>query len=87
MYLYAYAVHEEYGEFPKEMTWNHFKDGGKFATINFEKPIYDEIMDWYIKTIHEAESEKEFLPTYNWFYCNVLCNYRNSCEYSLEKRG
>jgi hypothetical protein len=37
MYLYAYAVHEEYGEYPKEMTWHHFKDGGKLATIPFKK--------------------------------------------------
>lgn len=87
MYLYAHAVKQNYGDFPKEMTWNHFKDEGKLATIDFEESIYDEIMDWYIKTIHEAENEKEFLPTYNWFYCNVLCNYRNSCEYQLENRG
>lgn len=81
MYLYAYAVHEEYGEYPKEMTWNHFKDGGKFATIPFIQKEYEESLDWFRQTLTEIEKEEAFEPHEDFFYCNTLCNFRRSCEY------
>jgi hypothetical protein len=83
MYLYAHAVNQIYGEFPKEMTWNLFKDGGKFATIPFIEKEYKEIMEWFDKVISEIESEKEFDPHEDYFYCHNLCNFRNCCEFKL----
>lgn len=81
MYLYCYAVHQIYGEYPKEMTWNHFKDGGKFATIPFIKKEYDEVMQWFRDTLAIIEKEEEFKPSEDFFYCSTLCNFRKSCEY------
>ena len=81
MYLYAYAVHEEYGEYPKEMTWHHFKDGGKLATIPFKKKEYDDSLDWFRETLREIEKEEDFEPNEDYFYCANLCNFRKSCEY------
>lgn len=81
MYLYSYAVMEKYGEFPKEITWNHFKDGGKFATIPFIKAEYDEAVKWFVDTIHNIEKEQNFEPNEDFFYCHNLCNFRHSCEY------
>ena len=83
MYLYCYAVKELYNEFPKEITWNHFKDGGKFATIPFSETEYKEAVDWMVKTIKTIENEKEYDPNMEFFYCNNLCNFRHSCEYAL----
>ena len=68
MYLYSYAVKDMYGEFPKEITWNHFKDN-KIAAIPFD-------------TIHSIEKENDFDATLDFFYCTNLCNFRNSCEYA-----
>lgn len=87
MYLYAHAIHQIYGEFPKEMTWNLFKDGGKFATIPFIKEEYDETMAWFNDVIATIEQETEFEPTEDYFYCTNLCNFRNSCEYRQMNRG
>ncbi|MBQ2397782.1 MAG: PD-(D/E)XK nuclease family protein [Bacteroidales bacterium] len=81
MYLYCHAVYQLYGEFPKEMTWNHFKDKGKFATIPFVKKEYDETMAWFKSTLKTIEKEELFEPSVDFFYCNNLCNFRNSCEY------
>lgn len=81
MYLYSHGVVEKYGEFPKEIAWNHFKNGGKFATIPFAKSEYDKTIKWFIDTIRIIEKEKDFDPNENFFYCHNLCNFRNSCEY------
>lgn len=81
MYLYSYAVKEIYGEYPKEIRWNHFKAGGKFVTIPFQKKEYNKAIKWFTDTIHNIEKENEFNPTLNYFYCNNLCNFRHCCEY------
>lgn len=84
MYLYCHAVYQTYGEFPKEITWNHFKDGGIFATIPFKEDEYAETIKWFSDIIQTIEFEKEFEPTQNYFYCSNLCNFRASCEYNNE---
>ena len=86
MYLYCHAVKQLYGEFPKEITWNHFKDGGKFATIPFIQSEYDETMDWFRKTLMTIDGENDFEPTPDFFYCHNLCNFRASCEYAKDTK-
>ena len=86
MYLYAYSVYKEYGEYPKELRWNHFKDGGKAAIIPFDKKEYDATIKWAVKKIKESEKEQEYPAHYEYFYCNNLCNFRNSCEYCEVER-
>lgn len=81
MYLYCHAVNQIYGEFPKEITWNHFKDDGKFATIPFVQSEYEDTMKWFDETIQTIEKEQDFEPSEDFFYCHNLCNFRNSCEY------
>lgn len=81
MYLYCHAVKEIFGEFPTQISWNHFKDG-KIATISFNIDEYEEAMEWFMNTIHEIEKEHDFKETRDYFYCSTLCNFRNSCEYN-----
>lgn len=83
MYIYCFAIKEQYGEFPKEISWNHFKEGGKFATIPFDEKEYSESITWFLDTIHKIEKEEEFEPTTDYFFCKTLCNFRSSCEYCL----
>lgn len=82
MYLYGLAVYEEYGEYPKELVWNHFKDGGKLAKIPFklEGGLYPAI-GWMFDTIEQIENEEDFEASQDYFYCHNLCDFRNSCEY------
>ena len=81
MYLYCYAVNQIYGEMPKEIIWNHFKAGGKLARIPFDQNEYDETIDWIKGVIKEISEEEEFDASSDYFYCNNLCPFRNSCEY------
>lgn len=83
MYLYCHAVYQTYGEFPKEITWNHFKDGGQFATIPFKHSEYQESIKWFKDTIKMIENEESFEPSEHLFYCSNLCNFKSSCEYRL----
>ena len=81
MYLYSYAVKQKYDEFPKEIRWNHFKDGGRFASIPFLEEEYYETIKWFEDMIHKVEKEEDFQPMLEFFYCKNLCNFRASCEY------
>lgn len=81
MYLYCYAVYQQYGEYPKEIIWNHFKDDGQLARIHFSMEEYEETLQWFIDTIRIYETEEAFEPSQEFFYCYNLCNFRNSCEY------
>lgn len=82
MYLYSHAIYKLYNEFPKELTWNHFKDGGKLATIPFDKKDYALAKRWAIDTIYAIEKEEEWCENQDSFYCYNLCNFRSSCEYN-----
>jgi len=81
MYLYCHAVNQLYGEFPDRIIWNHFKDGGKLAEIPFKESEYQETLKWFLNTVSEINSEENFEPNEDFFYCSNLCNFRNSCEY------
>lgn len=81
MYLYCNSVYQRYKEFPKEIIWNHFKEGGKFVKIPFDQNEYDKTIRWFIDTIKTIECEEAFEPSQDFFYCANLCNFRNSCEY------
>ena len=86
MYLYSYAIKEKYGEFPKEIRWNHFKDNGEMVTIPFKKEECDAVIKWLTDTIHNIENEDNFKPSLDYFYCKNLCNFRNCCEYCKDNR-
>ena len=80
MYLYCKAIYDEYGEYPRWIVWNHFKDN-KIAKIPFKKEDYDKAIEWFIEVIHEIEKDESFEPNLDYFYCTQLCNFRSVCEY------
>ena len=81
MYLYSKAVYDEYGEYPQTIMWNHFKDGGQLATIEFNEDDYKASLQWAVDTIHAIENEKDFEFHPEFHFCNTLCGFRHSCEY------
>lgn len=82
LYLYAYAVHELYGEYPIRLAWNHFKDGGQIAMIPFNQQELEDTKDWVLGTISDIEKEEDWGANEEFFYCHNLCNFRASCEYN-----
>lgn len=81
LYLYAEAVKQNYGVYPVELSWLHFKDS-KIASIPFVEEKLKETLEWAKKTSGEIIKEKDFLPNRdNFIMCNSLCGYRHSCLY------
>lgn len=85
LYLYSLWVKENYGEFPKLLAWNHFKDGGKLATIPFSIDEYNESIEWFKSEVSAIMADDEFNANKEFFYCNNLCSFRNCCEYKEEE--
>ena len=59
MYLYCKYVFEKYGEYPKWIMWNHFKEQ-KFVKIPFLKSEYKETIKWFSDTIKSIEKDNKY---------------------------
>lgn len=78
LYLYAKAVNEKYGEFPKSLQWNFLKTGD-WMTLPFEEQKYDETIEWAESVIKQIYEETEFNRNPTYFFCKNICNYRELC--------
>jgi hypothetical protein len=82
LYLYSQPVIEEYGVEPSEIWWNYFKEQ-QWLKLPFIKDEYEASKKWATELISNIYSEENFLPNLDYFYCNNLCGFRNSCDYKL----
>lgn len=80
MYLYCKAVYDEYGEYPKWIIWNHFKDQ-KTARIEFNQQDYEKSLKWFVDVIKKIYKDCDFEANIEFFFCTHICNFRSSCEY------
>lgn len=79
-YLYAYAIKQEYGEYPSSLNWNYFK-AGKRVNIEFDIQECEEVIEWITNMIKEIEKDEIFPPKMSYMQCNILCGYRSCCDY------
>ena len=93
-YLYSYFVHEKYGEWPCELAFNLFKEGGKLDTQQFSKEKFDEVMQWATEAIHQIESyevldwmecKEQKTPGKPDMYCAEICSCRLECPNSIRR--
>lgn len=92
--LYAKLVYDNYGEYPKEVIWNHFKHDCTFTKIPITEEEVEEKIKWFSETYKKLCEEEDFLPKQyllhpneykdDSFFCTNLCNFRRSCEYINE---
>ena len=82
LYVYSKPVFEKYGVYPSEIWWNYFKDQ-KWLKLPFIKEEYDASLKWAEDVIGEMKKEEDFIPKLDFFYCQNLCNFRNSCDYKI----
>lgn len=80
MYLYCKYVYDTYGEYPKWIAWNHFKDQ-KIAKIQFSEEEYREALLWLENEIQKIKKDDTFEANIDFFYCTQICEFRSSCEY------
>lgn len=81
LYLYAHAVKNEYGVFPKSLKWNHFRENC-VVTVSFDEKEYRETLLWFESAIDDIRKEEDYEGRFDYFYCRNLCEFRASCEYA-----
>lgn len=84
MYLYADAMKKTMGFYPDLIVWNHFLDGGKKTVIEFNEKDLEESLKWAENIVDQMYNDEEFVENQSYMMCNVLCNYRDMCEYLVE---
>lgn len=81
--LYAYHVHEQYGEWPDELWFNKFREGTldrePFRLAEAEKDV-----DWFLRSIDAIYKAEEFPAKPDKFFCDYLCPIRSRCEHSIQ---
>lgn len=90
LYIYAAAVKQEYGEFPKALCFNCFRTG-VFIEEPFDKNAYDEAIEWAINEIETIKTTDDFYPNIEFFPCRYICGVSDDCIYNQmafgERRG
>lgn len=80
LYLYAGAVRELYGKFPKSLYFNCFRNGA-FIEEPFRVDRYHEVLDWMHRNIRDIQTEDKFPPTIDYFSCRWICDVKDECCY------
>ena len=80
LYLYAAAVKQEYGKFPRSLCFNCFKSG-IFIEEPFNESAYAETIKWVKESIEEIKDVDDFYPSLDYFGCRFICGLGNECEY------
>lgn len=86
LYLYAAAVKQKYGRYPKALCFNCFKNG-EFIVEPFSIEKYNEATQWAIEKIEGIKDCGEFYPSIDYFYCRFLCGLHDECEYDEMARA
>ena len=80
LYLYAEAVKQEYGKYPKALCFNCFKNR-VFIEEPFDENKLHDATSWAAKTIERIKNVEDFYPNIDFFYCRNLCEYSHECCY------
>lgn len=94
LYLYAKWVFDHYGEYPKTLIFNMFREH-MMVEIPFSQDAYESALQWVMDSINAIYADEQFedrisrscrekntpVPeTNDDFFCNHLCSCRESCE-------
>jgi len=80
LYLYAAAVKQEYGKFPKALCFNCFK-AGEFIVEPFDEEVYQRAILWAKESIEEIKNADDFYPNREYFGCRYICGVSDQCCY------
>lgn len=85
LYIYAAAIKQEYGKFPKLLCFNCFRTG-TFIEEPFDEDTYNETVEWAKKLVEEIKDEDEFSPNREFFSCYYICGVSTHCCYDQMER-
>ena len=81
LYLYSAGIKQRYGQLPKKLRFNCFRNGTLLEEV-FNKNKYKETIQWALDTIKKIEQESTWKPSLEWFKCKYICGFSDSCEYA-----
>lgn len=81
LYLYSAGIEQRYGQLPKKLRFNCFRNGTLLEEV-FDKNKYEETIQWALDTIGKIEQESTWKPSLEWFKCKYICGFSDSCEYA-----
>ena len=80
LYLYAEGIYKKYGEYPKTLCFNCFRNG-QFIEEPFNRRVCIQTADWAKKTAEEIADTEDFRPNMEYFRCRYLCGHHDECIY------
>ncbi|MBP5462717.1 MAG: PD-(D/E)XK nuclease family protein [Lachnospiraceae bacterium] len=81
LYVYAAAVKQEYGRFPKYLCFNCFKTN-TFIEEEFNENKFTETIEWITKSIEDivdSADNEDFYPNVEFFGCYYICGVSDDC--------
>lgn len=79
-YLYAAAVKQEFGKYPKWLCFNCFK-AGVFIKEPFKEEVLQEVLEWAKRSVENIADADDFYPRVEYFSCRYICPFTEECEY------
>ena len=80
--IYAIRVKEKYGEYPRELWFNKFREG-VIDREPFSEAAAQEDKDWFLRSIDNIYKARSFQAKPDRFFCDNLCSVREHCEHSV----
>lgn len=83
LYAYARFIKEQFGEFPADIGFHLFKEGGLVVKYDFDMAAYEETMRWLEDSIALISMETDWEPCYQGHFCQHICGVRAYCEKAI----
>jgi len=81
--LYAVRVKEAYGEWPRELWFNKFREG-VLDREPFDQTTARADATWFLRSIDSIYKAEKFPAKPDRFFCDHLCSVREHCEHSSQ---
>lgn len=86
LYLYAAAVKQRYGRYPKSLCFNCFRTP-VFIEEPFSELVLKQAEQWVTDRVERIGRERSFSPDIEYFKCAHLCEMSHECEYYALWKG
>ena len=83
LYLYAEFVKRKHGRYPDSLRFVLFRKQ-KQVVIPFKEKDLEEAISWARNTVAAIRECFDYTPSPDPFFCQQLCNHRDTCEYKSE---
>lgn len=80
LYLYAHAMKAEFGEYPRQLVFNCYRNQTMIKQDFYEDKLHN-ILCWYHDMIHKIRDYEKWNPDIDFFKCRYLCGLNGRCDY------